>query len=250
MNLTAADIEALERATLAAVAPERLEALPDWLLPMDHGTVGRARSAVPLSHEPPAPDTLDAIAARYRAAGHVPRFRLPETPAWAAAHAHLGAHGFVRQQPTWTQVAPLQALLAVPSHPQAVLDTRPDAAWMAMFLGEGLDPVDGASRSQALARATGTWYASLRASGQTLACGAASLGHGWLGVHGLRTAAPHRGRGYAGALMRAMAEHAQTQGIRRVFLQVDAHNAAALSLYGRMGFERAWCYAYWLPARA
>jgi N-acetylglutamate synthase len=47
----AADIEAIERATLQAVAPEVVESLPGWLLPMDHGTVGRARCAVPLHHD-------------------------------------------------------------------------------------------------------------------------------------------------------------------------------------------------------
>jgi len=48
--LPSADIEAIERATLAAVAPERIEALSGWLLPLDPGTVGRAHSAVPLHH--------------------------------------------------------------------------------------------------------------------------------------------------------------------------------------------------------
>jgi ribosomal protein S18 acetylase RimI-like enzyme len=116
-----------------------------------------------------------------------------------------------------------------------------------MFLGEGLDPVDGASRSRALARAVGTRFASLREQGVTRACGAAGFGHGWLGVHGMRTDAARRGRGLASAVMRAMAAEAQQRGIGRVFLQVDAGNAPALSLYQRLGFETAWGYAYWRP---
>ena len=48
VSVLPSDIESIERATLAAVAPERVEALPGWLLPMDHGTVGRAHAAVAL----------------------------------------------------------------------------------------------------------------------------------------------------------------------------------------------------------
>lgn len=243
-----ADVEALERATLAAVAPQRVETFPGWLLPMDGGTVGRARSAVPLSHRPADGNTLDAIAETYRRHGHVPRFRLPDTEDWAATHAHLAARGFERVQPTLTQTAPLAALTALASHPGVALDARPDAAWLAMFLGEGLDPVDGASRSQALARARGTLFGSLREGGRTLACGAASYGFGWLGVHGMRTALDQRGRGLAGAVMRAMADEAARRGIDRVFLQVDAANTPALALYRRIGFGTAWPYVYFHPA--
>lgn len=245
----AIDVGSLERATVQAVAPERLDdTVPGWLLPMDPGTVGRAQCAVPLSHAEPDLALIDTIIERYQAHGFTPAWRLPDVPSFAAFHAALGHRGFTRRQPTLTQVVAVVELLArlpARSGPDAVLEERPDAAWLAMFLGEGLDPVDGASRARALARAVGTRYASLREQGATLACGAANFGHGWLGVHGMRTAAAQRGRGLAGAVMRAMALEAQGRGIERVFLQVDASNAPALSLYQRLGFQTAWGYAYW-----
>lgn len=245
----ATDVDSLERATVQAVAPEQLDdTVPGWLLPMDAGTVGRAQCAVPLAHTEPDRALINTIVQRYRARGFAPAWRLPDVPSFAAFHAALGQRGFTRSQPTLTQVAAVADLLErLPARPgpAAVLDERPDAAWLAMFLGEGLDPVDGASRSRALARALGTRYASLREQGLTLACGAASFGHGWLGVHGMRTAAAQRGRGLAGSVMRAMALEAQGRGIGRVFLQVDAGNTPALSLYKRLGFETAWGYAYW-----
>jgi hypothetical protein len=49
MNLS--DITNIERATLAAVSPQTVEELPGWLLPFDTSSVGRALSAVPLSHD-------------------------------------------------------------------------------------------------------------------------------------------------------------------------------------------------------
>ncbi|MCM3564254.1 GNAT family N-acetyltransferase [Hydrogenophaga intermedia] len=245
----AADVDSLERATVQAVAPEQLDdTVPGWLLPMDPGTVGRAQCAVPLSHAEPDVGLIDTIVQRYRERGFAPAWRLPDVPSFATFHTALGQRGFTRRQPTLTQatsVADLLERLPARPGPDAVLEDRPDAAWLAMFLGEGLDPVDGASRSRALARAVGTRYASLRENGVTLACGAASFGHGWLGVHGMRTAAAQRRRGLAGAVMRAMATEARQRGVERVFLQVDASNAPALSLYQRLGFETAWGYAYW-----
>lgn len=243
----AVDVASLERATVHAVAPEHVDdSVPGWLLPMDPGTVGRAQCAVPLSHAAPDAALIEPIVQRYRARGFAPAWRLPDLPSFAAFHAALGRHGFTRRQPTLTQVASVAGLLkGLPAHTGAVLEDLPDAAWLAMFLGEGLDPVDGASRSRALGRAAGTRFGSLREEGVTVACGAAAFAHGWLGVHGMRTAARQRGRGLAGQVMRAMVEEARQRGIERVFLQVDAGNAPALSLYKRLGFETAWGYAYW-----
>jgi len=246
MILSAADIEAIERATLAAVAPERLDAMEGWLLPMDPGTVGRAHSAVPIHHAPHDTALIADMVQRYRAAGFRPVFRLPEVTAFEAWWPALTSQGFRREQPTLTQTGPVSGLLALADHADDVaLDARPDAAWMAMFLGEGLDPVDGASRSRALARAEGTLFASLRRGNQTLACGAACYAQGWLSMHGLRTASGHRGQGLAGRLIRAMSLEAQCRGIQRAFLQVDGANAPALALYRRAGMSTAWGYAYW-----
>lgn len=244
--LSAADIDAIERATLTAVAPQRVEAIEGWLLPMDAGTVGRAHSAVPLHHGVHDPALIDGIARRYRDAGLRPVFRLPDLPAFEAWRPVLADRGFRREQPTLTQIGTLDGLLALADATDGVsLEPRPDAAWMAMFLGEGLDPVDGASRSKALSRAEGTLFASVREGGETVACGAACYAQGWLSMHGLRTAASQRGRGLAGRMIRAMALEAQRRGISRAFLQVDGSNARALALYRRAGMATAWSYAYW-----
>jgi ribosomal protein S18 acetylase RimI-like enzyme len=173
-------------------------------------------------------------------------FRLPDLPSFDPWWPALAARDFQRKQPTLTQTGTVDGLLNLAGDTEGVsLDQRPDAAWMAMFLGEGLDPVDGASRSRALSRAEGTLYASLREGGQTLACGAACFADGWLSMHGLRTASSQRGRGLAGRLIRAMALDAQRRGIARAFLQVDCANAPALALYRRAGMLTAWTYAYW-----
>lgn len=246
METSDSDVEAIERATLETVVPDRLESLPGWLLPVFDGTVGRARCAVPLRHSPPDLALIDTIEGHYRSLGFAPAFRLPDLSAFEVFQARLLTRGYARQQPTLTQCGRVQDVLAACAGPAGELAAEPDDGWMAMFLGPGLDPVDGASRSRALGRSSLTRFASVRdGQGATLACGAAGFGQGWLGVHGMRTAASHRGQGLAGRVLCTMAQEAARRGIQRVFLQVDAHNAPALALYRRLGFQTAWPYAYW-----
>ena len=81
----------------------------------------------------------------------------------------------------------------LPHGAEIVALDHPTPGWQAVFLGPGFDPVDGANRVRNLSRATGTVYVSALVDGETVACGTASFGHGWLGIHGMRTAQSHRG---------------------------------------------------------
>ncbi len=76
MNST--KIANIERATITAVSPQAVEELPGWLLPFNIGTVGRAISAVPLSHDvqQDVASTVSQIESRYAAHGFNAAFRL------------------------------------------------------------------------------------------------------------------------------------------------------------------------------
>jgi hypothetical protein len=247
--VSSSDVEAIERATVAAVAPDQCEEWPGWLLPMDAGTVGRARSAVPLSHQlHSAPDeTVQHIVEQYLRHQQTPVLRLPDTA--LDLHEVLKQRGFEPHQSTWVQVADVADLrqLNAPAWPVTV-NPQPNADWQSVFLGPGFDPVDAASRVRNLSRANQSLYLHVMQEGQAVACGAASVSHGWLGVHGMRTASSHRRQGLAAAILREMALLALGLGLTRAFLQVDAGNTLAMDLYRRAGFRPAWQYAYWKAA--
>jgi predicted GNAT family acetyltransferase len=221
---------------------------------MDAGTVGRAHSAVPLSHafDTAADATVQHILQQYQRHGHTPVFRLPDTA--LTLHGSLKKLGFKPHQTTWVQVSNVADMaslgpLDVPIW-QVTVSYQPDAAWQSVFLGPGFDPLDAAARVRNLSRATHSLYLHVMHKGQAVACGAASVSHGWLGVHGMRTAAGHRRQGLAAAILREMASQAMALGLARAFLQVDANNTSALDLYQRIGFRPAWRYAYWKVAAA
>jgi ribosomal protein S18 acetylase RimI-like enzyme len=239
-----ADVESLERATLASVAPDEVHEIGGFLVGVDAGTLGRARSAAALRHDVDAdPAVLDEIERLYRSRGRRPVFRVADVQ--TGLEAELARRGYAPDTPTLVMTGDVAAMRALGGAPAAVADA-PDAAWTAVFLGEGFDPVDGASRMRNLSRSPGAVFASVREeAGRALAVGVGGFGHGWLSVPGMRTHPARRGEGLAGRVLATLAAEAQARGIPRAFLQVQAQNAPALSLYARAGFEPAWRYRYW-----
>jgi len=238
-------VEAIERATFAAVPPQRVLELPGWLAGLDDGTVGRAHSAVPLRHEQPPNLPLLALETAYASHGLQAVLRLPSSSGFEHLALELAASGYAPQQPTVAQIATLPLSLASSGH-VVQLRSEPDDAWSRLFLGTTANVPDAVSRLAILRRSRGAIYGSAQAPGGELAAvGVCQLAHGWCGIHGMRTAAPWRGRGFASAILDAFTRHAQAQGVRMAFLQVEEANTIAQSVYRRAGFSTAWAYAYW-----
>ncbi len=239
------DCEALERATLAAVPPRAMEEVAGWLLAFDDGTVGRAHSAVPLQHTDEAASRARDVARRYEERGARPVLRLPDHPAFESAAAALAVNGMAPGKPTLVQAVAIADLQLPGEATRVMLETTPQDAWASVFLGEGFDAVDGASRVAILKRGASSVFASVVQDGRTVAVGSGCFSHGWCGVHGIRTLPAARGQGHAASIIAALAGEARRRGIARMFLQVEEANAAARSLYERAGFVTRWRYRYW-----
>ena len=238
-------IASLEKATLAAVPPREVETLDGWLLALDAGTVGRAHSAVPTRHEGIDADVVAEIERRYSERGLNAVFRLPQLAAFDGVREALLARGYVGTQPTLTMEGEPSAAASLPSCDVPVeLTTEATDDWSAVYLGGDFDPVDGACRVGLLGRSRESLFAGVRMKGQMMAVGCGCFAEGWWGLHGMRTAAAWRGRGFAAAILAALGREAVRRGIGRAFLQVESSNAAQ-SIYRRAGFADAWSYDYW-----
>lgn len=240
--MNAADLESLERATVEAVAPPEVMEIGGWLVPLDNGTIGRAKSAVPLRHDI-GPEALDEIEAAYRQRGLKPAFRIADVATLAPVCAELVRRGFTARQPTIFKIG-LIADLAAFSEGSAEILAKPDDAWSAVFLGEGFEPADAAHRIAALTRSPDAVYGAAGEGGRIGGVGVMSFGRGWAGIHGMRTAPDQRGRGLASRVLATLGRAALARGIERVFLQVEEANPAR-NIYRRAGFSPAWRYHYW-----
>lgn len=244
-ELMSIDVASLERAIVKAVSPPAVLELGGWICAFDDGTVSRARSAAPLSHAVIDPTSVVAIRDEYFTRGLAPMFRIPRSTAFARVDSELARFGMDAQQPTDVQVARASEVARAALHADVRIDAAPDDAWASVFLGEGFDPVDGASRVRALTRAPGSLFASIREGDRVVAAGVLALGHGWGSIHGMRTALSHRGQRLATRVLAGLAQAAIDRGHDRLMLQVESANDAAQKLYARCGFERAWTYMYW-----
>jgi ribosomal protein S18 acetylase RimI-like enzyme len=239
------DVEAIERATLAAVSPLEVLETDGWLAGLEDGVIRRARSAVPLRHEMTCDlAVLDRIEAAYLARDLAPAFRLADVPGLDDLRGELAARGYHGEQSTLVKRGAASGLLSLGASGE-ILDV-PDDAWGRVFLGEGFDPVDGAGRVAALRRSPNAVFGRVRDGEETVAVGVMSFGFGWAGVHGMRTAKARRGQGLAGHVLAGLAAAAVRRGVERVFLQVEAANAPARALYARAGLTEAWRYCYWV----
>ncbi len=236
------EIAVLERDTVSAVAPPETLEIEGWLVPLDHGTIGRAKSAVPLSHDLD-PSATDRIEAAYRDRGLTPGFRIADVATLGPVCAELSRRGFTAQQPTLFKTGSITELAAFSSAPARIL-MKPDEAWVAMFLGDGFDPNDGAHRVAALTRSPDVIFGAAGADGATEAVGVMTFGSAWAGIHGMRTSPAHRGKGHAGAILAAMGRAAQERGAEKVLLQVEEANPAR-RIYRRASFRPIWRYHYW-----
>jgi ribosomal protein S18 acetylase RimI-like enzyme len=86
----------------------------------------------------------------------------------------------------------------------------------------------------------------LRRSGESsvLACGQTAAEADMVGIYDVFTASEARNNGWARKLCGQLLDRARQQGARVGYLQVDASNLAARSVYRRLGFDDAYAYHY------
>lgn len=88
-------------------------------------------------------------------------------------------------------------------------------------------------------------FASIGEDGRIMAVGRAACGEGLAGIFQIMTRPEARKRGLARAIMAALLEWCGSNGGKQAYLQVEAANMAACSLYASLGFEDIYRYTYW-----
>jgi ribosomal protein S18 acetylase RimI-like enzyme len=216
----ASEIRALEHAAALAWPGTEQQWHRGWFLRAGGGATSRANSAVPLEMSAQIAD-LPAVVDWYRERG---------LPPWLALPERLLPIRTPGVKPTRVMVCPLAAPFA--SAPDVTLASQPDAAWLAGY--QRVVPVDvlTAVIDGELA------FASLpgRAVGRG-AVTAAPDGTRWLGISSVRVADDSRRQGHARALCDALTAWGVAAGAQRAYVQVEADNTPAITLYTSMGFR-------------
>jgi ribosomal protein S18 acetylase RimI-like enzyme len=90
---------------------------------------------------------------------------------------------------------------------------------------------------------SGVLCGSIVKNGRTIAVGLCVIERGFAGLFDIVVDQAYRGRGYGFELCASLLSEVRNNGAETAYLQVVQTNAAALALYGKLGFEKA--YDYW-----
>ncbi|WP_455583794.1 GNAT family N-acetyltransferase [Kitasatospora indigofera] len=229
--------------------------LGDWTLRASAGFTRRANSVQALGDPGlPLPQALETVRQWYAERGLPAWFEVttPGSPDDLTAELdRLGA----AYSPTLVRTAPLAALARAgqgrPGAPAAEAWRRvrlsrtagPD--WMSLYRRVTGDPAVEAAARQVLHGGPSVWFADVPGPGGTpLAIGRCVIDGDWACFGAVEVAPQARRGGLATALMAVLAARAAEEGAGGGYLQVEAENSGAITLYDGLGFTTSHTYHY------
>ena len=264
-RLPEALLSRIEDAGINASAPPQQRWVDGWLLRYSPGKAKRARCVQAVADGRLAlAERLALCQAVMDTAGLPLVVRITPFSRPTGLDADLAALGWKRQDDTRVMVAPQCPAVAEPL-PAGLLWQQLDGVAYAEVVGalRGSPPAQRQAHAQRLAlspvpyqgwvlRQDGAGTSGATSSnggaGPVLACGQSAAEADLVGLYDVFTAPEARGQGLARLLCSRLLAQAHAAGARCAYLQVDADNHAARSVYRRLGFADAYAYHYRTPA--
>lgn len=242
--LDAVDIVALEDVSSRAWPALHLERLGGWRLHASTGHTGRANTCWALeAPDRPVREAIEAVEAWYQSHGLPPKFKTVDGATQPLGLARrLVNRGYAANTETRVMVGPVGG-----ANEGVVIGDDPDDLFQAvMFETLYRDRADAAERLDTLRRVPPPMmFARIDIGREPVAIGACAVEGDWAGISVMRTSPRHRKQGLAGRVLSALLGKAAEAGATRSYLQVEAANTTAVSLYEKIGFETAYQYRYW-----
>ena len=238
-----ADLNLLEEMNLNAWPALKTVHLDGWIVRSSGGDTRRPNSVNIFGpSQLPLADKIAMVETIYRNLGRRCLFRI--TPLVDAVLPDLlSEREYTSEGATFVQTAEL-GQLAMPDGVEIL--NRASETWLAAALG--IRGVAGDEREvfrlihRAIAVDSG--WGLIRIDGRAAACGCVSVERGWSGLTGIYVHPEARGRGLARKITEALMSWARERGARRMWLQVDQTNDAAIPLYSSLGFRTSYTYHY------
>ncbi|MFJ3225697.1 GNAT family N-acetyltransferase [Streptomyces sp. NPDC086783] len=240
----AASYGELARIAARAWQPVEREPLGEWELRAAAGFTRRANSVLTLGDPGrPLDEALAAVRDWYAVRG-LPAYVQTATGAEGTQEllcAELEARGWSREvtAEVWTgALAPVGDREA----PGVLLSRDADEAWLSRYRRKGLSDV----ALRVLGSGPSVWFATVpgEPGEPPAAIGRCVVDGRWAGFAAVEVDPAYRRRGLGTAVMAALARRALDEGASAAWLQVEAANAGARTLYTGMGFAAHHAYHY------
>ena len=238
----------IEDAGLNASAPPQQRVLGGWILRLSPGKAKRARcvNALGVGRLP-----LDELLSRAEAVfTHArPPYLVRITPCTQPPmlDAVLAARGFVAFDDTRVMVREDLSGVGEPSAPNGCSFQMAGHGALAEAVGalRGSPLAQRQAHAERL-RASPVRYVGvlLKRGNEVVACGQMALEDDLVGLYDIHTAPAYRRHGLGLAICEHLLQRAHQLGARVAYLQVDADNEAARSLYAQLEFADGYAYHY------
>jgi len=240
----------VEDAGLNASAPPQQRWLDGWLIRFSPGKAKRARCVNALAAgRLPLVAKLALAEAVFTEAALPMVLRITPFSAPPDLEAQLSARGWARIDDTRVMVCAALEALADEALPAGL-------AWQTLghsALAQTVGQLRGSSLAQSQAHAQRLELSPVpfkalairrEADGALLACGQIAREADLVGLYDVFTAEAVRGQGLARRLCQRLLATARDEGAHSAYLQVEADNEPARSVYRRLGFSDAYAYHY------
>jgi GNAT superfamily N-acetyltransferase len=238
----------VEDAGINASAPPQQRWLDGWLVRFSPGKAKRARCVNAVSNGHLPLETRLALAeAVFRDAGLPMIVRITPMTLPSGLDDVLEQRGLRRFDDTRVMVLPDLAHIDPPGLPDGLSLHSVGLETFAQHVGALRDSplAQRQAHGQRLANAPVPFHAyELHAHGKLASCGQIAVEADLVGIYDVYTAPWARGQGHARLLCQHLLAAAQTRGAAHAYLQVEADNHAARSIYRRLGFADAYAYHY------
>ncbi len=243
----------IEDAGINASAPREQRWIDGWLVRYSPAKAKRARciqavAAGRLS----VGEKLGLCLPLYTAAGLHPYVRITPFSQPDGLDASLAALGMACLDETRVMVLPTIESIAAPLRPtpslrMATVGAADFAAWVGKERGSTVEERQAHADRIALSPVRHRGVLAFDGDGETVGAGQVVVEGDLAGLYDVFTAERRRGRGIAEGVCRHLLEMATMAGATVAYLQVDAANGAARSIYRRLGFVDGYSYHYRTP---
>jgi GNAT superfamily N-acetyltransferase len=242
------DVLSLELAALEAWRAEEVAELGPWRLRFMHGVTNRANSVWAGPGVPAGGfEAAFAVVEDWYAARGLPASYQVAPLADPRLDGLLAARGYQRLPPVSVEAAAAETVAALrrPAGIRAQCVGELDEAWFAVSGHRGRFQGEQSRVYRAFLERLGGRAGFASAGGAEIgAVGLTVVAPRLAGVFSMLTLPDQRRRGLAAAVLAEIARFALSRGATRLYLQVEADNAPARSLYARAGFAVSHRYHY------
>jgi ribosomal protein S18 acetylase RimI-like enzyme len=241
------NITEFERMTAQAWPAKESETIDGWIVRANDGVTWRANTVLPfeeltnLSLE----EALLDIRKFYENRDLPPAFKITSASKPKELDSILEQQGYVKESETLVQTTSIDEILSIDSGHEVQIEEKLNPVWSSTYCDvRGVDEFSLKTRLDIMKRIPfPKGFALGFLDGNIAGIGIGVLQGEWLALFAIRTFNEYRRVGIATAVNRGLAMWAKEQGGKRAYLQVEAPNTPAISLYSTLGFKTF--YNYW-----